>query len=443
MGKIAAFLLIWDGNPAKICAPDSASYFDTARALLHAGHFAVSPDQPEVPQIVRTPGYPVFLASLFFCFGENYAVLIFSQIALSLGTILLTYRLSARLWDDRRALAAAGLLALDLPSFMISQQVLTETLFTFALTLTVLAALEVLQPSKRIVLSVLLCSVLLALTTLIRPVTYYALPLIFVAFTIIWKRDFTWPWRKIGLLGLTLLTPWLILIGGWQARNYLAAGTTTFSAIQGVNLLFYRGAAIVAQRDNITFEAAQQRLGYGRYAALHPETAGWSTAQLNQRWQQEGLALIRQHPWWFVKTQIRGAAKMLLGPGEQALLDYWGKTSGQTGPGGDLFVLSLRDYGRKWILGQPGLFALFGAAELYLAIIYGGAFYAAYRLIRRRDAFWRMHLFIWGMIIYLIVVSAGPEAYARLRIPLMPLLALYAGHGILHATARTRRREVF
>ena len=55
------------------------------------------------------------------------------------------------------------------------------------------------------------------------------------------------------------ISPWIILVGGWQLRNYLITGKAEFSYVQGANLLFYRGAGIVAQRDSISFKEAQER----------------------------------------------------------------------------------------------------------------------------------------------------------------------------------------
>ncbi|MBD3305163.1 hypothetical protein GF339_02275 [candidate division KSB3 bacterium] len=53
-------------DPDSMFSPDSASYIQTAHAFLQTGHFAISPAHPHVPQIARTPGYPLVLATVFF-----------------------------------------------------------------------------------------------------------------------------------------------------------------------------------------------------------------------------------------------------------------------------------------------------------------------------------------------------------------------------------------
>jgi len=56
IGKLAMFWVMQAANPESIFSPDSASYTQTALAFLKTGHWAVSPDTPDVPQVERTPG---------------------------------------------------------------------------------------------------------------------------------------------------------------------------------------------------------------------------------------------------------------------------------------------------------------------------------------------------------------------------------------------------
>ncbi len=39
------------------------------------------------------------------------------------------------------------------------------------------------------------------------------------------------------------------------------------------------------------------------------------------------------------------------------------------------------------------------------------------------------HVFLWAVGVYLLIMAAGPEGYARFRGPVVPILALYAGRG--------------
>jgi hypothetical protein len=54
------------------------------------------------------------------------------------------------------------------------------------------------------------------------------------------------------------------------------------------------------------------------------------------------------------------------------------------------------------------------------------------------------HVFVLGIAVYVLVLSAGPEAFGgrgeRFRAPIMPILILYAAYAI-HALWRARSRK--
>jgi len=439
--KISVFLMVYTDDPSRIFSPDSASYVNTARAFLKTGRFAISPDRPDSPQVVRTPGYPFFIASIFFVFGdEKYPPLIITQLLLSLGTIIVTYRIVALIWGANVAVVSALLLTLDLPSFISSQQVLTETLFTFVLSVAIFSVIYTLRKPQHVVFLAVSHGVFLSFAILIRPIAYYLIVPIIVTFVLILRTSLALQWRKIGIAVMMLIIPWIILVGGWKLRNYSITGKAEFSYIQGVNLLFYRGADIIAQRDGIPFNEARQHLGYENYREVYPETRNWSNAQLSQHWKREGLRLICQYPGLFLKSQIWGAVKMMLGPGEHTFLAYVSDYREETGPGRDFFKLPLNVYMQKWIIDKTGFFIFFLLAENYLILLYSSIIFSLWQLIRAKkdsSSGYRekknemgIHLFIWILILYFIAISAGPEAYSRFRVPIMPLLSIYAGHGI-------------
>lgn len=472
-GRIIAFWFIYSVEPARIVYPDSASYLNTARALLETGRFAVHPDMPNTPQVIRTPGYPLFIAGIFSLWENSCWMLLVLQIVISIATIGVTYCMAAALWNERIALLAALLVALDLPSFLLSQTILTETLFTFLLASALSAVIYGLRSPSHHRLWAFAAGLLFSCATLTRPILYYAIWLIAPVFAILTKHDKTVgvtdsrqpagpvsqqaagdPTRTSGVrekhgrlsLLFACILPWLVLVGGWQMRNYLSVGSSDFSQIQGINLLFYRGAAILAQQQDMSFAEARERLGYHQYTELHPETATWTQAKLNAHWKQKGLRLIVQHPFTFLTIQAKGAFKMLFGPGETSLLDYLGSTNIRIGPARALFTQPLDHVIQTWFVDKPGLLTVFFLVYLYLVLLYGGVFLSVRSFLRSFKQAedrqkWKtrgIHFILWGIILYLLFISAGPEAYSRFRVPLMPLLSLYAAHGL---DSRLRREQ--
>lgn len=439
---VMLFFTVHSADPSRIFMPDSASYINPAKALWYTGRLAIRPDRPDIPEITRTPGYPLFLASLFWIFGETYVPVILMQILLTLGTIAITYHMGVQLWGDRVAFIGAVLLALDASSLFSAQMVLSDTLFTFLCCLAVSKGMDVFCEPNRTMVHLVAFSVLLAFATLVRPITYYSIIIVMIILTTIWKLYGHQRWRRICVLLTIVLIPWVILIGGWQLRNYLLTGSLTFSTIQSRSLLFYRAADVIARRDGIPLEEAQRRLGYQNYRELHPETRTWTEAQLHRRWKDEGVKIIRDHPGLLLKGELLGIVRMLFGPGESGLLVYLGLEAKEGRPGISLFKMSPREYIRTWIFKNPGQFGLFVFSSSYLMVVYFGVVIALWRLISIRDetrrdlsknkTFKGSNLFIWGVTLYLVLISAGPEAYSRFRVPVMPFFSLYGGYGLYH-----------
>ena len=121
----------------------SAGYFSSAQALVDHHVFARGPDRPNVPETLRTPAYPAFLAVSIALFGDSLSAVILLQILLSIGTLVLLAHLARALFRDARvATLAVWIVALDSVSLSFSQLVLPETLFTFALVASGLAGVQ-------------------------------------------------------------------------------------------------------------------------------------------------------------------------------------------------------------------------------------------------------------------------------------------------------------
>jgi len=434
--RLGVFLAIYSVDPSRILDDDSPTYYNPARALFRTGHFANSPETPELPEVVRTPGYPAFIAGTWLIFGERYFPVIMIQILISVGTIMMTYVIARAVWNPVAGLISSLLLSLDCASFNYSQKLLTETLFTFILIVAVFAGVSLALGKERKRKWAIFFGVALALATLVRPISYYLIfpiLMVFLVSGIVTGRK----WKEILLVFLLIALPWVVLVGGWQIRNFIATGSYEFSPTIGRKLLFSRGSGIIAQRDGITVQEARQKID-----ASLPDTEGWSRAELRDFYVKEGLSLIRQHPLLFIKTQMRGMAHVIFRPGEVEFLEYLtGKELITYSPVGDLLRLPFREYTRKWVVDNPFLFLPFLYEMAYFVIIYTGVIYSAWRIVSAERKSLVVHAFIWVVMLYFLIVSAGPEATERFRVPVVPLLALYAGNGLsllLVALARGR-----
>jgi len=133
--RFAGLHYIHSSDPQKLLLGDSATYINPARSLLYLGKFSHSPETPEIIETFRTPGYPLFLALIFRFSGNSIYAVIIIQIVISVLTIYLIFRIAELLFSPFVGIAAALFFALEHTMFYFSLIVLTETLFTFLITM--------------------------------------------------------------------------------------------------------------------------------------------------------------------------------------------------------------------------------------------------------------------------------------------------------------------
>jgi hypothetical protein len=256
--------------------------------------------------------------------------------------------------------------------------------------------------------------------------------LIVIVIILIWLIRKRLPKKIIWTIFLLLMLPQVVLMGGWQFRNYRLTGNIEFSSIGGINMLFYRASAVIALRDNISIAEAREKLTGNsknkliQEAILHPEN------HMSKKWNDQASKIIKQYPMLYCKVLIKGIQNMFIGPGDGTLAGLLGiNTPGDKkhGPLGDIFRLSISEYINRWIIDSPVGFLFFAWGIAYLIILYGGIAIFIYQIISER-ALNINDVFLLSVMLYFIIISAGPEAYYRFRVPITPILALYSAKGL-------------
>ena len=121
----AAFAL--SGSVRVFRGGDAPQYLAAARSLALRGRYEGAAGRPE---LLRPPGYPALLVpGVLAGRPELYAVLM--QALLGTATVLIVYRAAVLVVrDERAALAAAALVAVDPTHLLWGSQVMAETLLT-------------------------------------------------------------------------------------------------------------------------------------------------------------------------------------------------------------------------------------------------------------------------------------------------------------------------
>ena len=221
---------------------DTAYYEELARNWLYHGIYGLYSHGQLFPSDLRMPGYPGFLAVIYFFAGPGRRAVMLGQAFLDLATCVMAAgiaaRLAASLSDSSRGrIAASALWLAALCPFTANYAAvpLTEVLATFFTTLAVLIFLspaffriDLTSGLLRSVSMWFLGGLVVGLGTLVRPET----PLLLVAvLPILMVRSF----RLGNLRKLTLAILWIIIgillpLVPWAARNAVSLGRVQFLA---------------------------------------------------------------------------------------------------------------------------------------------------------------------------------------------------------------------
>lgn len=422
---VLLFWIVRATGLASILAGDSMSYLKPGAELLRQGCFC----SEGVWEIDRTPGYPLFAMMTGSLWGA-VLLTVFAQIALAALSVWLVKRISFELLRDARAsVAAAWLMALEPLSLEYSLRVLSETLFVALLLVFLWGMLRFLAaPTMQ---KAVLAAASLAAMAYVRPVAYWLVVPI-VCLLPMWTRTLSAEgkqaqkrtgdrWKAVVAFALVFLA----LVAPWQMRNLRAANYAGFSSIADKNLYFYEAGEVLAEQRHESLEAWQASVGkddHARWAMLHPEQLLWTETQHDQWLRREGLQVLRQHPWIFLRTYVAGEIRLLLSPGASELFRLIGlRSSGMDGP--------MR---KPWTLPQ-WMMAGFMEAFLLLLYIFAGRALLAQRLRKERREGRKALWLLAAIALYFLAVSGGGQAISRLRLPVMPILCIFAGEGIARA----------
>jgi 4-amino-4-deoxy-L-arabinose transferase-like glycosyltransferase len=188
---------------------DQAGYRRLGEVLAATGRFTRYTDTPAyVPEVLRTPGYPAFVATMYRLFGTSQMAVVVPQ-AIVFGMLcLVVYGLTRRIAPERVAIAAGFCAALYPPFPYFGALVLTELWTTFLLTIAMWFVIRAVQ--RRTTADLVWSGVVLACTALTRPV-FVLLPFALTGVAMI----ASWPdvrrmarWLVLPAAAALTLLPW-------------------------------------------------------------------------------------------------------------------------------------------------------------------------------------------------------------------------------------------
>jgi 4-amino-4-deoxy-L-arabinose transferase-like glycosyltransferase len=369
-------------------------YDDLASSLVRGDGYRFFPDT--APTLMREPGYPLFLAFLFYFLGHGLWAARLANLALVLAAAWLVRDLARRITPDSLVAFAAPLLFVLHPGVLVAElRGGVEILFLFLLLLFFTSfhgAEQSGRPARYVA-----AGVLLGLTVLVRS-TPLLFPAVLLAAALWTHRD---RWQAIARIAL-LAGAMLLVMSPWMIRNQRLVGVPVPTAsVQGVS--------------------AQA----GQYICKHL-SLGSGFLELDERAgiERADLAASLGH-------RFRGR-----------YYQYFFDSRDELAFNGLLLRRVANEY-----LGDPALFARCVAGNLLLNFWFAGkswsvtilnfvvqlpyllaASWGAWLLFRRGSG--RLILPVILFVAYLMLVHAPIHAQARYSIPLIPLVAILAAQGI-------------
>lgn len=220
----------WSFNPY-LTGFDTIEYSTIAKNLLINHSFSKSLTTPFIPNFFRSPGYPFWLAFIYFIFGSFKPAVFLGMLIFSFSAPL-TYLIAREVFSGKLAFWTGIVLAIEPRMAFTAPFLLSEQIFLPVFLFSIFFAAKFFNNPKKkyIFFSV----IFLGASSLIRGISLYLLPALLIFFFVrLYKKH---PLIKI-LKILVLATMVLVLvISPWLIRNKLTLGTFQPNSLFGIQL---------------------------------------------------------------------------------------------------------------------------------------------------------------------------------------------------------------
>ncbi len=200
---------------------DEYTYDQLAANLLEHARFSAMRELPLEPAVHRSPGYPLFLALIYWIAGRSVIPAIIIQFALLAATGWVLFLL-AQHFVSVKSSAIAGVLCVFYPQLMFMATFrLTEVISSFLAVLIILALVRCVTETRYQTVLSLVTGGIIGFSALVRP--SFILVISFVLAVMAWR------WRHKGHKQVTkqilsLIAGFSVFVVPWVARNYLVTG---------------------------------------------------------------------------------------------------------------------------------------------------------------------------------------------------------------------------
>ena len=292
--------LIASSDEARFIRPDTMTYVRPAINVIDNGSFSASPEEPLEPEFDATPGFPVFIMGVFAIFGRSITMVALMLLIIDSAVPVILFRIGDK-WRSWKVGAGAGALyAVSLLPVISCQHVLSDSLFTFFLSLQILFYLRFFRGGRT--RDLLIMVIIIGIMTLIRPT---ASSWIFILTgLLIFVRPLPGNRRLSRILISALI--FAAICTPWIARNVHQGAGFRLVTNTAKTVRYYFAAAVEA--ENTGTSAGKIRNEWKAADLEHFEDNPGLFPDEDSRASyktEKGMEIIRKNPVVFIKISAR------------------------------------------------------------------------------------------------------------------------------------------
>jgi hypothetical protein len=339
-------------------------------------------------------------------------------------------------WSFRAAIFSEAMVAFDIASVVVADQIMSEQMFMLLLFLAVVTPLLLVSAPDRLTRRYLVatgCGLAASLAILTRPIGIVLPLLLPIPFLFIRPLDFR---RRLAIAVVAFALPTLAVFG-WSARNYKVAGYFGLSTVPAINMYYYRAAAVIAHHSGITLSDSQDLLSHKGLTSYYQiyEARNQSPAIENEL-NAAAKHILLAYPFQTIEVTIEGTLYNAIAPMRSELSAWLLMGAREHGLNSlNMTVGASRNLLRK-LLSSPLIAFLVGIQLLTMLVLWAGLTIALWRSLRASYEYrvWCTYLAV--IAVMFVGLAGGGEASQRFRVPVVPLLAIVAGLGFFEGVDR-------
>ena len=414
---------------------DSPRYMLLAKNLVEHGTLSFGGSSPFQPTNFRTPGYPLFLALIYFIF-HSFIPAIFFGALISAFAAPLVYLIAKEVFEERIAFVAGILAAIEPMGLFLGVSILTEGVFTAVLLLAVYFFVRYLKAGSGTCL--FSSSALLALATLIRPVMFYFWPF---AILFILYREHIFGQRLVLKKIFVFIIIFFLVLSPWLIRNKIVVNSWQITSLQGyIFFIDHYGAVLRYLGEAGPLSDVQAKA----LALVGPDKI--FTSDGSNILFKTALAGIKEHKLVYANIYAKSMLSFFIANGYKSLfIDILGIPAKAPYVPFELFLrFDFKSIFKTMAdMDFAGFLIYWGSKIIWVAIFLSFLASLIYLLISRNYKAIRAKVIYIAVVIFYFALITGPTAIGggRTKAPINGLIFIFVVFGIAELFKFFKRRK--